>query len=90
MTCIVCGRSVDEDDLKREINFEELLRRFAETADPGIVEEVLRSGIVLYDGELHPSSLRSRTPLAVELYLTSREKRILREALARRRLGVPG
>ena len=89
LTCIVCGRSVEEEDLKESIGFEDLLRRFAETSDPSIVEEVLRSGIVLYDGELHPPSLRSRAPLAVELFLTRRERRVLEEALARRRLGVP-
>ena len=88
LTCIVCGRSIEEVDLKNSINFDNLLKRFAETMDPSLVEEVLRSGIVLYDGELHPPSLRSRVPLAVELFLTRRERKLLEEALARRRLGV--
>ncbi len=82
LECIVCGRSVEEEDLKRAIGFEDLLRRFAETADPALVEEVIRRGYVLLDDEIKPPSLRSTTPLAVEIYLTRRERELLRSLLS--------
>jgi len=86
MECLVCGRAVEEGDLKERIGFQDLLLRFAEEADPVLVEEVLRAGLVVYDGEVKPPSMRARAPMGVELFLTRREREALREALARRSL----
>jgi len=81
LTCIVCGRSVDEEDLKDYIGFRGLLARYAETAPRQIAAEIYRSGYVVYDGEIHPPSLKSRAPLGVVLYLSKEEKRLLAEIL---------
>ena len=81
LTCIVCGRSIEEDDLKRSIGFEGLLEAFARRAPKPIVLEVYRSGFVVYDGEIHPPSMRSRAPLGVILYLSKKEKEALERFL---------
>jgi len=86
MECMVCGRVVEERDLKEKIGFRDLLVRFAEEADPALVEEVLRAGFAIYDGEIKPPSMRARAPMGVELFLSRGEREAVREVLARRSL----
>ena len=88
LECIVCGRAVEERDLKEKIGFRRLLERFAEEADPVLVEEAARTGLVLYDGDVKPPSLRASSPLAVELFLTKSERDLLKSILSRRSLRV--
>ncbi len=81
MKCIVCGREVDERDLKQSIGFEKLLREFAEHSDRALVEEVIRAGYVIYDGEIHPPSAAPLHRAGVQLFLSRREKELLRSIL---------
>ncbi|MEB3806301.1 MAG: TFIIB-type zinc ribbon-containing protein [Desulfurococcales archaeon] len=83
LTCIVCGRSVEERDLKEEIGFDRLLADLARSGHRDVVEEILRAGFAVYDGEIYPPSLRSRHPYGVILYLTRREKMLLKSLLSR-------
>lgn len=85
LTCIVCGRSVEEKDLKEAIRFKEQLAELASRLDSQLVAEILRAGFVLYDGEVHPPSLQQRAPQAVVLYLTREEADILRSRAGEKR-----
>ncbi len=85
LTCMVCGAVLDEGEVKDSIGFKELLRDFAERADPRFVDEVLKAGFVLVNHEVNPPSLRSTLRFYVELYLTSEEKELLK-VIARKRL----
>ena len=81
MKCIVCGREVDERDLKEAIGFEDLLREFAMHSDKALVEEIIRAGYVIYDGEIHPPSSAPLHKDGVQLFLSKREKELLRSIL---------
>ncbi len=84
LTCIVCGAQIDEKELKEYIGFEALLEDFARKAPLTVIQEVISSGLVLYDGErIMPLSQRSRGYF-VELYLTQREKEILERIMKER------
>lgn len=82
LTCMVCGRVVEEKDLKESIGFRRLLESASKVMDRSLLEEIARAGFVVYDGEIHPPSLRQRIPEGVVLYL-SREERELLKRLAR-------
>ena len=84
LTCMVCGAVLDEREVKDSIGFKELLRDFAERADPRLVEEVLRAGFVLVNHEINPPSLRSALRFYVELYLSRDEKDILKSIVEKR------
>ncbi len=84
LTCIVCGKTIEEHDLKKSIRFAEKLEQFADTAPRSLVLEVLSAGFVLYDGEIKPPSMRSSSPLAVELFLSREEKELLKKRLEER------
>lgn len=90
LSCMVCGARVDEEEFKSHIGFEMLLREMAETR-PSEALEAADSGFVLYDGEkLLPPSRRAQTPLLIELYLTSRERSLLRSLAIRARTAEAG
>lgn len=83
LTCIVCGRSVEERDLKGAIRFNQLLVDLARRLDRQLVEEIIRAGFIAYDGEIHPPSMHQRLPHAVVLYLTRGEREMLKRLLKR-------
>lgn len=85
--CMVCGREVRESDLKEKIGFRGLLEMFASTAPLSLVQEILSSGFVLYDGEIKPPSMRPQSPGAVELFLTSEEKKLVSRIIEERLKG---
>lgn len=84
LTCMICGAMLDEREVKDSIGFNELLRDFAERADPRLVEEVLRAGFVLVNHEVNPPSLRSALRFYVELYLSRDEKEVLKSIIEKR------
>ncbi len=88
--CMICRREVRESDLKGKIGFRGLLEMFASTAPLSLVQEVLSSGFVLYDGEIKPPSMRPQSPGAVELFLTSEEKKLVSRIVEKRLKGGSG
>jgi len=84
LTCMVCGASLSEEEVKASIGFERLLENFARGSEPGLVMEVLRAGYVILDDEVKPPSMRRPGEFGIQLFLNSREKRILEEVLERR------
>jgi len=82
LSCMVCGRSVDEEDLKEYIDLKGLLQEYARRSPRQLVLEIYRSGFVIYDGELYPPSLKSRAPLGVVLYLSRDEKELISRILS--------
>lgn len=81
LACLVCGASISEEELKRSIGFEDMLKRFAKSAPRRLVEEVLAVGYVYYeDGALKAPS-EPQGPHAVRLVLGRREREKLRAML---------
>ncbi len=84
LTCLVCGATVSESELKSFLGFEKLLEEFALNSPVEDVEKALRYGYV------YVSSLGIKAPdnnkdvLDIEVVLTSKEKDVLQEALKRR------
>ncbi len=75
LSCIVCGRTVDEEDLKRAIGFRRLLASFSRAYERALVEEAVNAGYVVYDrGELYPPSMKRR---GIVLFLSREEKELL-------------
>jgi len=87
LTCMVCGASLGEEEVKEAIGFREMLALFARSAHPHLIREALRAGYVVVDSEVKPPSLRRPGEFAVELYLTREERRLLEEELKRREDG---
>ncbi len=83
LSCIVCGRVIEERDLKKAIGFNKQLAMLAEVLDKSLLEEIIKAGFVVYDGDIHPPSLRQRLPHGVVLYLTREERDLLRRILNR-------
>jgi hypothetical protein len=84
LTCIVCQSRLDESEVKEAMGFREALRRFALTADPGLVREAAEAGFVLVNHEIHPPSVRPLLGFYVELSLSRGEREILLAALRER------
>ncbi|MCE4628508.1 MAG: hypothetical protein F7C34_05125 [Desulfurococcales archaeon] len=83
LTCMVCGASVDEYEFKESIGFEDLLEEMARER-PSDALQAAEAGFVLYDGnQLLPPSARVPGKPYMELYLTGREREILRRAATR-------
>ena len=80
LTCIICGSSVSEKELKKSIDFREKLVEFGEEASISEIKEVLEKGYVLMGEYVKPPSAR-RSPYDIELFLTSEEKKILSSIL---------
>ncbi len=86
LTCGVCGRIIDEKDLKSHIKFDELLKVFAESSPLIIVQEVLSSNIAIFDGhKILPPSQKPHG-FYIEFYLSHREKELLEKIVKERRM----
>ena len=83
LTCMVCGASVSESELKDSIDFERLLEEMA-LERPSDALQAAEAGFVLYDGnQLLPPSARVPGKPYIELYLTRSERELLRRAATR-------
>ncbi len=81
LQCLVCGREVDEKDLKSSIGFTRLLESTVERFDSSLVEEILRAGYVIYAGEIYPPSYKPLHKDGIIIYLSRKEKEKLRSLL---------
>lgn len=83
-TCIVCGADVDEEEYKKFIGFDELLKSFVEESDIADLMDVLSERRVAFDGtRLIPPSRASRDMLV--FHLKGEEVKIVEEALSRKK-----
>ncbi|MEM1873468.1 MAG: hypothetical protein QXS85_00225 [Acidilobaceae archaeon] len=86
-SCIVCGRNVSEDEVKKALGFEDLLVAAAQNLPLRLAEEIMLAGYAVYDGEIKPPSMRSQAePIAYTITLSKRERSLLAEIILRRRL----
>ncbi len=84
LTCLVCGATVDERELKEFLNFEELLKDFAELHPEEEVKVAIDYGYVYLNSIGLKSPREQREPLDIEIVLSSRERELLKELLQRR------
>ncbi len=82
LTCVICGSNIDEEKLKEKIGFTRLLESFASTADPPMLDEILRAGYVIIGEDLKPPSMHRRGEYGVQLYLSRTERDLLKRRLA--------
>ncbi len=87
LTCLVCGATIDEKELKKSVNFEELLREFAQIAPIEDVKTALSYGYVYLNSLGIKSPREQRDPLDTEILLSADEKKVLEEELRRRQNG---
>ncbi len=80
--CIVCGREVEEHEVKKAIDFNEKLREFVEFYSPNDVIEAIERGYVVVNEHVKPPSaqLQPNKPELV-LHLSYEEKELLRRML---------
>ncbi len=84
LTCLVCGSTVTEKQLKEFVNFNELLKDFVETYPRDVVENTIKAGYVLLTScGIKPPSER-REPLDIEVVLSTAEKEFLKKLLDER------
>ncbi len=88
LTCIVCGASLSEEEVKESIGFEGMLESFARRSPPQLVREALRAGYVVVDNEVKPPSLWRPGEYGIQLFLSRRE-RLLLERILRERASAP-
>ncbi len=82
LTCTVCGHTVSEDEARRQLGFEEMVKVFAETADERSLKEALEAGVVYVTGTgVWTLRLAPREKPGVIIGLSEEEKRVIREHL---------
>lgn len=79
LTCAVCGATVSERRLKRDVNFERMLREYVSELSCSDLKELLNYDTILLSSEglKHPALVRG--PVDVEVYLSLAEKRLIRD-----------
>ncbi|MCS7099092.1 MAG: hypothetical protein RMH84_02765 [Sulfolobales archaeon] len=80
LTCIVCGHSTTEKELKESIGFSSRLRELLNSVDCSELKKLANYDYVLVnDIEIKPPSF-NRLPIDVEVYLSKTDKEMVREA----------
>ncbi|MFP3227924.1 MAG: hypothetical protein RXQ71_03920 [Caldisphaera sp.] len=83
MNCIVCGAILDEKDIKKDINLKDQLVNLRKIYNNSLLEEIVNSGYIIYDGEIKPPSLQEKDKISIKLHLSKEEKSILLNLLRR-------
>jgi len=81
LTCLVCGATVSEEELKRHVGFENMLREFAETYPVEDVKRALKYGYVYLTSYGIKPPGGARDPIDIEVVLTRRERELLKRLL---------
>jgi hypothetical protein len=84
LTCMVCGAVLDEDEIKRSMNFKDMLKRFLEKAPTPIVREIYQAGFVILNDEIEPPSMASQKNFKVEIHLNKEERSLVKKILEER------
>lgn len=79
LSCLVCGFSVSESQLKKHVDFERNLERFVKELSCGELKELLNYESVFINSQEIKKPTEIRSPVDIELYLTPKEKKIIRE-----------
>ena len=85
LTCFVCGAVLSEKEVKKAVDFEALLKEFAETASIDEIREAVERGYVLL-GEYVKAPTANRDPWDIEIFLSRDERDYLRKKLLEKRL----
>jgi len=84
LTCMVCGGTPREEEVKEANNFLEELKYAMKEWHARLVEEVVRAGYVYYDymdGTIKPPSMMKQGGIGAQITLNLHEKALLREYL---------
>lgn len=84
LSCLVCGSTVSESQLKKHVDFEKSLERFVNELPCNELRDLLNYDLVLLSSEGIKKTTALRSPVDIEVYLTSKEKKIIREAYTSR------
>ena len=84
LTCLVCGATVSESELKSFLGFEKLLEEFAQNSPVEDVKKALSYGYVYVSSTGIKAPGNNKDVLDIEVVLTNKEKDILQEVLKRR------
>ncbi|MFN3268806.1 MAG: hypothetical protein ACK416_06075 [Zestosphaera sp.] len=79
LSCLVCGFSVSESQLKKHADFEKNLERFVKELSCGELKELLNYESVFLNSQGIKKPTEIRSPVDIEVYLTPKEKKIIRE-----------
>lgn len=78
MNCIICGSNVSEKQLKDYINFDELLKEFANSSDMESIKKALSYGYVYINSLGIKAPSEHRDVLDIEVLLSNKEKELLK------------
>ncbi|MEM1645384.1 MAG: hypothetical protein QXL96_05880 [Ignisphaera sp.] len=82
LTCIVCGASINEGELKRYVEFEKLLRDFVERYSEEDVKKTIMYGYIYLNNLGLKPPTHERDKLDIEILLSSKEKELLKSLLS--------
>ncbi len=81
LSCLVCGSTVSERQLKESIEFDKLLLEYAKLNPRDVVETTIRYGYVYVTSYGLKPPTEKRDPLDIEVVLTSSEKEMLKKVI---------
>ncbi|MEM1703338.1 MAG: hypothetical protein QXQ31_04715 [Zestosphaera sp.] len=79
LSCLVCGSTVSESLLKKHTDFERNLERFVSELSCNELRDLLNYDLVLLNSEGIKKPTEPRSPVDIEVYLTPKEKKVIRE-----------
>ncbi len=83
LTCLICGNTVSEKQLKEYINFSKLLEEFAKSSDIESIKKAISYGYVYVNSLGVKAPSENRDILDVEILLTDNEKELLKKYLSK-------
>ncbi len=84
LTCIVCGATIREKELKNFIKFDEELKQFASLLTCDELRKLSLKDYLLLNGSGLKLPDEKRTPVDIEVYLTSTEKKLIKSEYVRK------
>ncbi|MGC8975106.1 MAG: hypothetical protein ACP5KB_02775 [Thermoprotei archaeon] len=80
LSCLVCGSTISELQLKKHVDFEKSLEKFVNELPCSELRDLLNHDLVLLNSEGIKKPTDPRSPVDIEVYLTPKEKKIIRDA----------
>lgn len=77
LVCVICGSILDEKDIKKDIDFKNQVLKLKSVYSKKLIEEIINSGYVIFDGEIKPPSLQEKDKISIVLHLSKDEKEAL-------------
>ncbi|MGC8566248.1 MAG: hypothetical protein ACP5I6_02650 [Caldisphaera sp.] len=82
LTCIICGAILDEKEIKESLDFQNSLKDLTRHYNTRLIEEIINSGYVIYDGEIKPPSLLEKDRISIAIHLNKNEKDYLKALIS--------